>query len=182
MMPNNENFEICSECGGKCCLNLPGNAYPTDFGFEQMTPDEITSELKKMFSSQNWQIDWWEGYNSEENGGHQGIFIRPATKSGQGKIYHGAWDHEGCVFHAKNKCTLPFDSRPYECKELVPRRDKCFNQKPEEGRHPKLLAIDAWKPYEDLVTQVASELGETVKPKDEDSGVESLFSLFSKMF
>ena len=181
-MENNENFEICSACGGKCCNNLPGNAHPQDFGFDTMSEDQIREELTAMFKSGNWQIDWWENYSTEEgNDGHKGIFIRPTTKKGRGSIYHGAWDREGCTFHSNKGCDLAFNQRPFDCKELVPRKSKCLIPFTEEERHPKLVAIEKWWPYEDLITQVASDLGEDGAPEhDPDDLFGGLFGMLSR--
>lgn len=175
---NNENPAVCAACGGKCCSCLPGCSHPQDFSFESKSKDQIREELIIMFKSGDWQIDWWESYETEEgNEGHRGFFIRPATKKGRGPIYHGAWAWEGCVFHSSKGCALPFDERPFDCKELVPKREGCIPEKLGEGeKHPKLIAIEEWWPYEDLIIEAASTLGETERPESDIGG------LFGGMF
>jgi hypothetical protein len=175
-LENNENFDICSACGGKCCQNMPGNAHPADFGFESLPEEEISERLTQMFASGDWQIDWWDGYEDEFNDGYRGLFLRPATVKGKGKIYHGSWTHEGCVFYINNICSLPFSTRPYDCKDLVPRVERCIVSAGEMEEHPKITAINKWKPYEHLLVKVANDLGES-GPSEESLGSFSIFDL-----
>jgi hypothetical protein len=179
-MVNNENFEICSACGGKCCKNIPGNAYPEDFGFHNKSEEEIRDALTEMFSSGNWQIDWWDGYESEFDNGYRGLFVRPATEKSKGKIYHGSWAHEGCVFYVNNICSLPFEVRPFDCRDLIPKEEKCIVSSGEMEEHPKITAIEKWKPYEHLLTQVAEDLGESGPSEEESQGM-SIFDML-RMF
>ena len=50
---NNENFKICSECGGKCCNHFPGGYIPSDFKPEQLTKEGLT----ELLSSGNFVAD-----------------------------------------------------------------------------------------------------------------------------
>jgi hypothetical protein len=160
MVNNNENQEICAACGGKCCNNLPGCAHPSDFGFQNMKDNEILNKLERMFHSGLWQIDWWESYEEEFETDARGLFVRPSTKVGRGSIYHGAWIMEGCVFHIPYGCFLPFEERPRDCKTLIPDRENCRHQELDDERHPKLIAIEKWIPYEGLLVQAARNVGD----------------------
>lgn len=168
MIENNENKEICSACGGVCCNTLPGNSYPEDFGFEGITQEQVLEGLIEMFKTGNWQIDWWDGKLPDDICSKNALFIRPSTKKGRGRIYHGAWAFEGCIFHTQTGCTLTFDERPHDCKALVPRAHKCMRPLEEGQINAKLVAIEKWSPYEDLIMKAAAELGEEEPTEDED--------------
>jgi len=99
-MQNNENREICSACGGKCCKCSPGFAVPRDF-------------LKMpMFylKPENWQVvthyadsrDW--------------LVIMPQTSGGG--IYGT------CCFLGVLGCVLEWEFRPFECRHLKPVADE----------------------------------------------------------
>jgi hypothetical protein len=181
---NNENKEMCSVCGGKCCNTLPGNAHPRDFGFETKSREQILEELIEMFKTGNWQIDWWECKLPDDICSQNALFIRPATKKGQGRIYHGAWAYEGCIFHTRSGCKLSFSERPHDCKELIPRVGKCMLPSEAIGTNSKLVAIEEWSPYEDLIIEAAAELGETGISEDEDElgGIAGLLQMFKSEF
>ena len=159
MIANNENNEACAKCGGLCCLNLPGCTVPEDFNLEDKTEEEVKGFLIEMFSTGMWQIDWWDFYAEDFKCEHKGYFIRPATKRNYGKLFHGAWAFEGCVFLQGNSCVLEFTERPYDCKVLVPSSDgdptKCDWKVVGEDEHPKLHSIHAWLPYEKIIIEVA---------------------------
>jgi hypothetical protein len=148
-MKNNERRDICAICGGKCCKNVPGIAYPQDFGFDQMASEKIYERLVQLFSSMCWQIDCWERYKYGK-----GYYIRPTTLKGRGELFHAAWCNEGCVFLQTDGCSLMFDNRPYECKELVPRESQCLRTE-SKGKHPRHIAADKWLRYEYLIVKAA---------------------------
>jgi hypothetical protein len=105
--------ERCAGCGGACCKNLPGAAFPEDF--------PTAEAVKVALDSGRWAVDWWDG---DPRPGHdelsQGYFIRPAIKGKEGSRRDPAWGGE-CTFLTPMGCELPADQRPRECRMLRPR-------------------------------------------------------------
>ena len=119
-----DNSELCSACGGKCCKNCPGSAFPIDFGLEQGKPPDF-SKLSAALNSGRWCIDWWEGDPrptcEQTNKLPQAYYVRPAAKGHEGKIRHGTWGNIPCTFLSITGCTLASADRPLQCKMLEPR-------------------------------------------------------------
>ena len=109
---------ICKPCGGRCCKNFPGSAYPEDFP----TREELLAAL----DSGRWAIDWWEGdarKGKEEL--NRTYYVRPAIKGHEGRRHHAGWGGE-CTFLTGEGCSLVPDARPRECRQLDPMADgKC---------------------------------------------------------
>ena len=61
MIENNENFEVCRKCGGKCCKFMPCMLFPGEvkkmYGIKEFTYDNMLEILKK----KEVIIDYWEG-------------------------------------------------------------------------------------------------------------------------
>jgi Fe-S-cluster containining protein len=108
-----ENKKICSECGGDCCKNLPGNYYPSDFDLPEENPTKNDfKKLKKIISKETIAIDWWEGLKSPK------YFLRPSIKDVKRK-FDPSWGGE-CIFLTDSGCKLPYNKRPLECRKLEP--------------------------------------------------------------
>ncbi len=132
----NENYELCSECGGKCCKGLPGTVYPDDIN--ELSFDAI----HEMLESGRYSIDWWEAAEPI-------YFLRPATKGKEGNYYDGSWGGE-CTFLSESGCELLFEERPTGCKALVPNPNhgkQACNVNGLNKRH----GVDAWVPHQNLL-------------------------------
>lgn len=147
----NENKELCKKCGGKCCQKMPGIAIPADWRYNR-------EKIKKSIESGMWSIDW---YIAEPDI----YYLRPRIK---GKpLVHGAWGSSGsfCVFwRKKDGCVLPFERRPYQCRELVPVEGVCV------GEHDKLWHAKKWIKYQNL-------LKEYVKEEDREEEVDPIWGM-----
>ncbi len=145
-----ENKEICSECGGECCDNMPGAAYPSDFDCDK---NKIINALK----SGKWAIDWWpRGIRKKA-----GYYLRPAVKGKEGTIKDPSWGGK-CTFLTKKGCTLKAIDRPRECRFLEPRPQKrdAYGCKVHSNTG-KYNAGVAWLKYNSFLETIEKKLGES---------------------
>jgi len=138
-----ENTGICTTCGGKCCNEMPGACFPSDFGL----PGDLT-KLNKALKSGKYTIDWWEGDpRSDKHEFNRGYFVRPAIKGKLGIRHDPSWGGVCCLLE-NNACILSPDERPLNCQKLEPvsngsciTHDDCDKQK----------AAIAWIPYYEIL-------------------------------
>ena len=159
MLKNFLNHEMCRVCGGKCCQHQPGPAWPEDFA------EPLEDSLRIALSSGKWAVDWYEGDCEDVPNEHRSktLYVRPAYKGNEGKIFHAGWGGE-CCFLSLEGCELSDEARPRGCRALKPvptvrdengmMIDGC---KAEEG-NDKEDCCRAWKEYEELLYRVACEV------------------------
>ncbi len=140
-MDNNENKEICTSCGGRCCKRMPGSFFPEDFPAETRR-ERILAGLRAGL----YQLDWWEGDRRE-------YFLRPAI-TGDNRMFSPTWGGQ-CALLTEKGCPLPFNSRPRSCRELVPgtQPGKCFTP----WDNDKFEAKQAWAKdqiFQDLIKEL----------------------------
>lgn len=135
-MENNENKEICSECGGKCCERSPGVCFPSDFKDENDIVDKILGG--------SYCIDWWEG-NLGDGCEDIAYFVRPRTKNYKDRVFDGGWGGE-CVLLTETGCSLKFDDRPSECRHLKPNVGGCAGNE----LFSKESSCRAWRKHQDM--------------------------------
>ena len=150
MKKNFLNVEMCKKCGGKCCKQMPGSAYPEDF------KKPLSKSLLKAFESGNWAIDWWESdpRNKKEDL-DKAYYIRPRTKDNN-NLFDPSWGGE-CIFLNNNSCILKPEERPQSCRLLEPKEngDNCICH----GKSKQGAAI-AWLPYTDIILEAAKKAKE----------------------
>lgn len=150
---NPTTHALCSACGGKCCRDASGEAFPSDFA-----PD-MEAALVAAFRSGEWVIDWWEG--DPRPGVHEwgvSYYVRPRTDRDRSGLYCPGWSGR-CVFHTDTGCRLPYAKRPTSCRELIPgESDTCTMS---EGAGKQAAAV-AWLPYRNVLLRAAetAEKGE----------------------
>lgn len=143
-----ENRDICAECGGTCCKQLPGAAMPADFGGADL------GLLTEAFKSGKWAVDWWEG-DPTDGDLDRAYWIRPAIRGGH-NLFDPSWGGT-CIFHGDDGCALDLQDRPQECRELQPvpkPRDGCVAT----GITKKEAAI-AWIEHFDVIEEAARIAG-----------------------
>ena len=150
LMENNENKSLCSKCG-QCCKRMPGIVSPKDL--KGITLESLTDLFKE-----GYQFDYWEG-NMTRKPEHEDIqffYLRPQTKKSVGKIVDGSWGGE-CVFLEESGCTKTFESRPAQCRALVPKEDLgCTLPKSYE----KEKMILEWLPYNEIISKTINKIYE----------------------
>lgn len=144
-VPNNENSEKCSACGGKCCKNNPGAYLPEDFTADQLTKGGMLNLIK------NGRISI-DGYEDEEFCLHP--FLRPR---GSLDVCYGGLCGGTCLNLTDIGCRLDFEDRPYECRRLDPK--DCLNggyllHEP----YTKRDIADKWIEYYDIIFEIIDEL------------------------
>jgi Fe-S-cluster containining protein len=132
-----EKEDLCKPCGGLCCQNYPGAAFPENFG----APDEqaMQSNLLEALMSGRWAIDSAEC----------GKYIRPSIKDEEGNLNqsHSFGWYKVCTFWSKeNGCEI-FSSRPTGCRGLEPL--PLLTCEVRYGN--KDASSKAWKPYHKLI-------------------------------
>ena len=150
---NNENTQLCAECGGKCCKHYGGFYHPSDFDTVDLEP------LSTLIDEGGISIDW---YNCAD--GSRGYFLR-ARHVGGGVIDPSFGGQ--CVHLTETGCDLPFEKRPYGCRRLVPSEGSVCK----EGSYKKLEAWHDWEPYMDILVMLEDKYSDSLtisgNPADE---------------
>jgi Fe-S-cluster containining protein len=142
-----KNNVLCKKCGGECCKNMPGIAYPSDFD------KPISKSIRKALESGFWSIDWWEGDpRPDKDIMSRCYYLRPARKEGQGKVFDPSWGGE-CIFLNKDGCKLSFNNRPKGCRFLEAGKDKCNSH-----GHTKSYGAIAWLKYQRLLQDLGNSI------------------------
>lgn len=143
---NNENKELCSKCGGRCCKTYAGAYYPEDFNHE-LTDAWLQDLLEGNQTYPNGDpilvsIDWVDGVKDAPDG--RGYFLRPrhVDINGVGGIVDPSWGAE-CYHLTETGCELTFDERPYRCRLKDP--SECFKWR--NGLSEKHESMEPWKPH-----------------------------------
>jgi Fe-S-cluster containining protein len=156
---NNENPDLCNDCG-KCCKSYPGGTIPSDFDEK-----DLEGSVLEAIKSGRYTIDWWEGTPDRTLfKGYITMYVRPAMKRHEHEVRDASWGGGECTFLGANGCELPFDNRPYACRDLKPGRKNgdidCKHswEVDHPGRNDKWFCCIQWIPYQDLLNRVAERL------------------------
>jgi Fe-S-cluster containining protein len=138
-MENNENHTVCSECGGCCCQKIPGAYIPSQLSVKQIV-DGVKKKRLKL-----WRMD--------------GVtFPRPRNTPVAKYTYDEYEISRGnCMYLGEKGCKLDFDSRPHECKGLIPSSYHC-----QHVRGTSLDAIEAAWRKSNKMEQALAILGPTI--------------------
>lgn len=153
-----DNAQLCSECGGQCCQESAGAAFPEDFGLKEPALDDF-SQLRSALISGKWKIDCWDGEPRVLRNipkGEQELttayYIRPAhVDESADNVFCRGWGGT-CVFFTRGVgCQLSSDNRPRNCRMLEPRKDRAASPAGVDcvmhnGADKHASAI-AWIPY-----------------------------------
>jgi hypothetical protein len=141
---NNERPDVCTPCGGRCCISGPGIAAAADFG---STPQAVGREVRKRLRAGTWKVDKFAGR----------LWLRPAHIDDK----RGAWAVDPpngtapCVFLSSSGCRLTFADRPQQCRDTIPKG-------PGNGcaiSHKAFLAlIRSWVPFRHILGRAAREM------------------------
>lgn len=146
--------ELCSNCGGYCCKSLPGIVFPSDL------PEVTRESLEHLLYSNRYAIDWWDG---DARLGKQRtqplmsrvLFVRPALKGKEGRIFDPAWGGTDCTFLTSKGCQLESEKRPSGCKLLEPKKLGCrYHGKMNDSKREGALT---WLKYQNLLEEFEGE-------------------------
>jgi hypothetical protein len=132
-----------------CCQTAPGIPLPSDFG---TTQGDLARGLRRMFSGGKWSFDYWE---SDAAMPHT-LYPRPSTVGREGLTVDAGWGGI-CSLLTDAGCSLPFSSRPFECRDLRPNALGFQFCAPETATGGKMRVISEWRPYQDLILAMIAE-------------------------
>lgn len=145
---NNENREICSKCGGRCCKSSGCELSPEDI------KGGVTKEnIMLLLNTGNYSIDWWEGNPFDENDysiSHS-FFLR--TRCRDSEIVDPILYPKPCILLEEGKgCKLAFEERPKAGRALEPREGRCISH------YGKQQASQDWYKYNDILREIVKEI------------------------
>lgn len=134
---NNENHEVCSNCGGKCCYNSGCDITPRDFkSYPNITEDDIMIALAS-------------GYVVIDSAS-EGYFLKMRGIYTRSDIFYDRYVSP-CVALTENGCRFKFENRPFGGRILRPQEDtKCY-----KGSYSFSRAALSWKKYQNLLESIA---------------------------
>ena len=112
VIADNQNAELCTPCGGKCCKRQPGKYVPSDFGASK---DEITANVRAALATGLTTLDYYEAHDDMPDI----YFPRPVIVGHEGKKVHASWGGP-CTHLQPAGCALTFERRPFQCRILQP--------------------------------------------------------------
>lgn len=128
VIQDNQNADLCTPCGGKCCKAIPGIYWPEDFGGDH---DEVIANVRAAIAEGKTTLDYWEGVTTDDM-----YYVRPATKGMEGASIDPSEGGE-CTHLKATGCALTWAARPTQCRALEPK----------PGRKPSTLACEAPPAY-----------------------------------
>lgn len=128
---------------------MPGIVHPDDVEMNE-------TYLTNMISNKGYAIDCWEGnpFNDDRDIGAV-YYLRPKTIKAPAQVFDFSWGGQ-CTFLEQNGCTLDWDTRPAQCRALVPSEN--HNCRIVEGRYSKKEIVKSWFPYSDLLREVGHKI------------------------
>ena len=137
---SNENKEICTKCGGRCCNTFPGITHPEDFDYSERA-------IRSSITIGNYSIDL---YDNSVSDWETILFVRPSIKGSEKMIFHESGGG-CCTFHEIKSCILNYNSRPRECRDLTPKEGGgCYGVN-------KILSAKWWLPYQEFLQKIKKE-------------------------
>jgi hypothetical protein len=137
---------LCTDCG-RCCKTYPSLYVPDDFGgdVELMTKAILNSTA---------QIDAWDDEGDELG---YVFFLRAPMADELHRVLHFAW-RGACGLLTPTGCKLPYDSRPRECRSLVPKADRDCRHFTDDGKPvTKRDHVALWKPFQSALGHIIRE-------------------------
>jgi Fe-S-cluster containining protein len=149
VIQDNQNADLCTPCGGKCCKVIPGIYWPEDFGSSH---DEVIANVRAAIATGKTTLDYWEGKRKL-------FYPRPAIKGKEGVTIDPSWGGE-CTHLTAKGCVLTWATRPAQCRSLEPRpRGACHSAAPFDSKYE---AAQAWLPYD--LTSIAADSAHIYAP------------------
>lgn len=143
VIQDNQNADLCTPCGGKCCKAIPGIYWPEDFGSSH---DEVIANVRAAIATGKTTLDYWEGVTTYDM-----YYVRPATKGMEGASIDPSEGGE-CTHLTAVGCALTWTERPTQCRALEPKPGRGGSVDSRACAAPpayatKLAAAKAWQGY-----------------------------------
>lgn len=117
--------ELCSHCGGRCCLNAPCHYSPSDF--EDLSYNGLKRIIKEKGYISIVKIDMYDyDYYKELNDQFYHYVLR-IKRHGDPVAFKMEKNNKNpfvCMLLGKKGCKLKFEDRPKGARMLVPRKNK----------------------------------------------------------
>ena len=149
-----DNTPVCTSCGGACCKNMPGIAFPSDFGLPSIEGEQ---KLKDAFLSGKWTMEVYVG--------NPFLFytriVRPAVKGYENILISGSridamkgvYSVGVCSLLMENGCPLETNMRPHQCQFTEPQETRPC---PYHGLSDiRKEAASLWFPFQALLESIA---------------------------
>lgn len=142
------NYNLCSQCKGRCCTRMAGSYIPEDFKDPKNT---ITVEfILSLLKTGRFSIDWWEAATPI-------YYLRPRHINANviDPSYGGT-----CVNWSIDKgCSLSESERPFGCRMLVPaKRGEVYSCKTKaEDKADKHGCASRWLEYQDILKEAINQ-------------------------
>ena len=137
------NADLCKPCGGQCCQDYPGAAFPEDFG----PSDKLEENLLEAFMTGR----------SVVKQGDDGLYVHPTFKGRESAADFLWWEapiRSCCTFWSKEGGCEIFDKRPRGCRGLEPLPDMDCKVRYGSERSAK----NAWESYQSVLMYLVREL------------------------
>lgn len=142
--PNGEfDHSQCEMCGGRCCQKCGCYFAPTDF--KVLSLDKLRKILNKGFVA-------IVSLTTELTGISEDVLVLKMRDKGAEVFDKGDRKTGGCIVHEDTGCPFEDDDRPFGGRALVPdlQRGCCIG-------YSFRKCADDWKPYQNLLRQLAEE-------------------------
>jgi len=153
------NYEMCKGCGGLCCQKMAGIYSPEQFG-QKLTAEFIHSLLLGGFHS----IDWWDGDVVLGGGLSHVYYIRP--RHVDGSAIDDYWRGTCINWNKEIGCTLTEETRPFQCKMLIPDLSNGCKYNPDHEADKESMAL-RWREYQHILIKAIALYRETEIPNEE---------------
>lgn len=115
-----QDAATCARCEGECCKRSPGIVHPGDLGPRSSLVEVLVAYVR----TGRWAFDYWEGDPRPKSRQSKPpltecYYLRPATIKAPGKVIDASWGGQCCLLTDAG-CSLAFENRPRQCRELVP--------------------------------------------------------------
>ncbi len=158
----NCNYELCKQCGGRCCKRNACDCSPEDF-------DNDVNKIRLAIQSGNYTIDFtrfaadsfvitldqvYLDTRRVMTNPYEAFFIRPKNIGRPiVDLIHKTEDEGPCIFWNKDTgCPLKYEKRPKGGRTLVPfLGNNCIAQ------YDKIQLIADWRPFTGFLIELAKE-------------------------
>ena len=138
----NEDQSTCSSCGGECCKWMPGMYHPEDL-FSGMSDLQIKQKILDMLQSNNTVVTHGELDNKR-------VYVLTPS-AGRHRSWYNMDNFGTCANLSDSGCRLSAQDRPFECRTLVPNKDRKCKPSSDFNRDELLLE---WSIYDEVIEQV----------------------------
>lgn len=171
----NENLDICSECGGKCCIKCGCDYAATDFS------DTTYKGLIKELAVGDKSIVAFFKFKTLPNGKYIAepfLYLRARNKNRD--IVDLVSMKTRCSLLGENGCSYDYEHRPFGGKNLIPVRKRDGDCKP---KVPQIDIINTWQEHQQHLRRIVKfYTGVSVEQKIRQDVEQLFFNILQENF